>query len=199
MAFDIQEFRSEMVGDGARPNLFEVNIPLPSTGFASVGGSLDFNRKITFMCRSAELPGSTMGVAPVQFFGRDIKLAGNRTFDDWTVTVYNDEDFTVRNAMEKWMNGLNSHRSNLRVASGYNNNQYTADSEVYQYGKRGVELGSVGIGGRPGPIKKYKFIGMWPVNVSPIQLDWGDNDRVEEFSVTFAYNWWQSQEDGVTT
>lgn len=199
MPFDIQQFRSELGGDGARPNLFEISLPLPSAGFASVGGALDFNRKITFMARTAQLPGSTMGMVNVPYFGRDIKVPGNRQFGDWSVTIINDEDFTVRNAMEKWMNALNSHRTNLRDPAAYNNTQYTADAIVSQMGKRGESIGGIGVGGRPGALKRYKFIGVWPTDVAPIELDWASNDTLEEFQVTFAYNWWETIEDGVTT
>lgn len=191
MAFKIQEFRSNMYGDGARPNLFEVSINLPTSGFANIaGGALNFAEKLRFSCRTAQLPGSTMGQVVQNYFGRELKFAGNRTFPEWTVTVINDEDFLVRNAFEKWMNGLNMHRDNIRHASAYTNLDYTADGEVFQWGK----LGDAG-----GPIKKYKFIGMFPIDVSPIELDWGSNDMIEEYTVTFAYQWWSSEDDGVTT
>ena len=94
MAFNVNEFRSQMVGDGARPNLFEVSMPFP--GFSQPG---DAQKKLTFMCKTAQLPGSTVGVVPVQYFGRELKFAGNRTFTDWTVTIINDEDFVIRKRM----------------------------------------------------------------------------------------------------
>ena len=109
MAFSVNEFRSQMTGDGARPNLFEVSMPFPS--FASPANA---QTKLTFMCKTAQLPGSTVGVVPVQYFGRELKFVGNRTFADWTISVINDEDFIVRNAFERWMNGINSHNFNVR-------------------------------------------------------------------------------------
>lgn len=180
MAFNVNAFRSEMVGDGARPNLFEVTMPFP--GFSLPGNSL---QKLTFMCKSAQLPGSTVNSIPVNYFGRELKFSGNRTFTDWTITVINDEDFTIRNAFERWMAGLNSHLPNLRTPVGLAPVQYQVDGYVTQFGK----VGNV--------IKEYKFIGLFPTDVTPIDVDWGSNDTIEEFSVTLAYQWWESAADGV--
>ena len=180
MAFSVTDFRSQMVGDGARPNLFEVSMTFPT--FSAPGNAAT---KTTFMCKTAQLPGSTVGVVPVQYFGRELKFAGNRTFADWTVTIINDEDFIVRNAFERWMNGINTHRTNLRNATALTPSGYTQDAEVYQYGKNGTK------------IKTYKFIGMFPTDITPIDVDWGSNDTIEEFSVTLTYQWWESVETGV--
>jgi len=178
MAFNINQFRSQMQGDGARPNLFEVTVPFPP--FALPGTALT---KLTFMCKTAQLPGSTVNTVPVQYFGRELKFAGNRTFQDWNITIINDEDFIIRNAFERWMNGLNSHSLNVRNPAAATPNSYTVDSEVRQYSKGGDIL------------KKYKFIGMFPTDVAPIDVDWGSNDTIEEFSVTLAFQWWESAED----
>jgi hypothetical protein len=180
MAFNVNQFRSQMTGDGARPNLFEVTLPFPA--FAVPGNA---QTKLTFMCKTAQLPGSTVNAVPVQYFGRELKFAGNRTFADWTITVINDEDFVVRNAFERWLNGLNSHSLNVRNPAAQTPLGYTVDSEVRQYGKNGNIL------------KKYKFIGVFPTDVSPIDVDWGANDTIEEFSVTLSYQWWESVEDSV--
>jgi hypothetical protein len=178
MAFNVNQFRSQMTGDGARPNLFEVTLPFPA--FAVPGNA---QTKLTFMCKTAQLPGSTVNAVPVQYFGRELKFAGNRTFADWTITVINDEDFVVRNAFERWLNGLNSHSLNVRNPAAQTPLGYTVDSEVRQYGKNGNIL------------KKYKFIGVFPTDVSPIDVDWGANDTIEEFSVNLSYQWWESVED----
>jgi hypothetical protein len=180
MAFSVNEFRSQMQGDGARPNLFEVSMPFPA--FALPGNA---QTKMSFMCKTAQLPGSTLGIVPVQYFGRELKFVGNRTFVDWTVSVINDEDFVIRNAFERWMNGINTHATNLRTDTAITPSGYTVDSEVRQYGKTGDIL------------KKYKFIGMFPTDLSPIDVDWGSNDTIEEFTVTFSYQWWESVEDNV--
>ena len=180
MAFNVNEFRSQMVGDGARPNLFEVSMPFPT--FALPGNA---QQKLTFMCKTAQLPGSTVNTVPVQYFGRELKFAGNRTFTDWTISVINDEDFTVRNAFERWMNGMNSHALNVRNPAAATPNGYTVDAGVTQFGKGGNTL------------KKYKFIGVFPTDLSPIDVDWGSNDVIEEFTVTLSYQWWESAEDNV--
>ena len=180
MAFNVNQFRSQMTGDGARPNLFEVSLPFPT--FSGPGTA---QQKLTFMCRSAQLPGSTVGVVPVNYFGRELKFAGNRTFADWTINIINDEDFVVRNAFERWMNGINSHSLNVRNPAAQTPLSYTVDGEVKQYGKGGDVL------------KKYKFIGLFPTDIAPIEVDWGSNDAIEEFTVTLSYQWWESVTDGV--
>jgi len=180
MAFNINEFRSQMVGDGARPNLFEVSMPFP--GFSAPG---DAQRKLTFMCRSSSLPGSTIGVVPIQYFGRELKFAGNRTFAEWTMTIINDEDFVIRNAFERWLNGINSHNLNIRNPIALNPGTYTVDGQVIQYGKTGSTL------------RRYRITGAFPTDVSPIDLDWGSNDTIEEYTVTLAYQWWDSVDTGV--
>jgi hypothetical protein len=178
MAFNINEFRSQMQGDGARPNLFEVTLPFPA--FALPGNA---QTKLTFMCKTAQLPGSTVNTVPVQYFGRELKFAGNRTFQDWSVTIINDEDFVIRNAFERWMNGMNSHATNVRNPAASTPNGYTVDGEVRQYGKGGNTL------------KKYKFIGLFPTDLSTIDVDWGSNDTIEEFTVNLSYQWWESADD----
>lgn len=180
MAFSVNDFRSQMVGDGARPNLFEVSMPFP--GFSAPGNA---QTKLSFMCKTAQLPPSTINAIPVNYFGRELKFAGNRTFTDWVITIINDEDFIIRNAFERWMNGINSHNLNLRTPVALPPIGYTVDGDVTQFGKTGNTL------------KKYKFIGMFPTDVSQIDVDWGANDQIEEFSVTLSYQWWESVSDGV--
>ena len=180
MAFSVNEFRSQMAGDGARPNLFEVSMPFPI--FSSPANA---QSKLTFMCKTAQLPGSTIGTVPVQYFGRELKFAGNRQFTDWTVTVINDEDFVIRNAFERWMNAINGHATNIRNLAALLVGSYSVDATVTQFGKKGDN------------IKNYRFVGCFPTDITPIDLDWGSNDTIEEFSVTLAYQWWESIDDGV--
>jgi hypothetical protein len=180
MAFSVNEFRAQMQGDGARPNLFEVSMPFPS--FSAPGNA---DTKLTFMCKSAGLPGSTVGVVPVQYFGRELKFVGNRSFADWTITIINDEDFGIRNAFERWMNGINSHNLNIRNPLAIAPAGYSVDGDVKQFGKAGNTL------------KRYRFVGLFPTDLSQIDVDWGSNDTIEEFSVTLAYQWWDSVESGV--
>jgi hypothetical protein len=175
MAFNVFEFRSQMQGDGARPNLFEVQLTFPTA--VNPGAA---NKKLTFMCKTASLPGSTIGHVPVFYFGRETKLAGNRTFPEWTLSILNDEDFAVRNAFEKWMNGINRHVSNVRDLWAGNSLGYSTQGLVKQYSKTGDVL------------KQYTFEGIFPVDISQIDLDWGSNDTIEEYSVTLAYQYFVS-------
>jgi hypothetical protein len=175
MPFRVQEFRAQMNYDGARPNLFHCEMTFPTL----VGGSGAQN-KFTFMARAAQIPGSTVNQIPQFYFGRELKFSGNRTFPEWTVTVINDEDFLIRDAFEKWMSGMNSHVGNLRHPSfEKGDGGYQQDAYVTHHGK----VGDI--------IKKYKFVGLFPIDVSPIELDWGANDSIEEYAVTFAYQWWE--------
>ncbi|CAB4124365.1 tail tube protein [uncultured Caudovirales phage] len=182
MAFNVNSFRQQMVGDGARPNLFEVRMAVPS--FASSG---DTDRKISFMCNAAQLPGSTIGQVTSYYFGREAKFAGNRTYPDWTISVINDEDFAVRNSMERWINNLNDPVQNLRSrAAAVVDGGYGTDATVIQYGKTGDVL------------KTYNFVGMFPVDVSPIEVSWGANDQIEEFQITLAFQYWTSTQNNTT-
>lgn len=179
MAFNPDEFRAEMQYDGARPNKFQVDLTLPSSGIANLaGGATNVSRKFSFMCRTSQIPDRNIGTTIANYFGREVKLAGDTTYSEWMCTVYNDEDFVVRNALEKWMNAMNQNRSNLRVPQAVNSSLYTADPILSQYGKTGDV------------IKRYKLVGGFPINLSIIDLDWGTNDVVEEFTVTFQYQYW---------
>ena len=158
---------------GARSNLFRVNLTSQLT--------TDENETFSYLCKAAQLPGSTLGIIEVPFAaGRRFKAAGDRTFADWTITIINDEDFVVRNAFERWMNGINSHAGNVRTGAASGPAGYTVDATVTQYGKTGDTL------------KTYKFVGMYPLDLAPIDLDWGSNDTIEEYAVTFAYQWWET-------
>lgn len=167
MAFNINEFKSQLVGGGARSNLFQVQILNP------VDPSGDF--KAPFMIKTAALPASTVGQFNVPYFGRQVKYAGDRTFADWSVTVINDEDFLVRNAMEAWLNAINSHDSNTRALP----QDYKSNALITQYSKNGD------------PIRTYVFEGLFPVSTAEIAMDWSTNDAIQEFQVTFSYDFWK--------
>lgn len=172
MAFNINEFKSQLTGGGARPTLFQVQILNP------VDPAADF--KVPFMVRAAGIPGSTVGQYEVPYFGRNIKYAGDRTFEDWTITVINDEDFAVRNAMEAWSNAINTHDSNVRALP----QDYKSNAIITQFSKDGD------------PLRSYVFEGMFPVSIDQIEMDWGTVDAIEEFGVTFSYDFWRVE--GVT-
>lgn len=186
MAFRVQEFRAQMNYDGARPNLFRCELTFP-LGNGSSGAA---QQQFTFMARASQLPGDTIGVAPQFYFGRELKFAGNRTFAEWTVTVVNDEDYKTRDQFEKWMSGINSHVDNLRSENFIKgDNGYQADGYITAMGKRGDD------------IKAYKFVGLFPIDLSPMEMDWGANDSIQEYAVTFAYQWWEwaDGQNGPTT
>jgi hypothetical protein len=176
MAFNVAEFRANMIGDGARPNLFSVSLVFPTIATNGTAAG----QQTTFMAKSAQLPGSTVGTVPVFYFGRELKFAGNRTFTDWTLQIINDENFLIRNALESWMNSINSHAGNVRDGAAGSPSSYTVDAIVTQYGKTGNVL------------KEYKFVGLFPLDIAPIDLDWGSNDVIEEYSATFAFQYWES-------
>jgi hypothetical protein len=177
MAFNLSEFVGNLAGDGARPNLFSVSLVFPT--FVSLGGAA--SQKVTFMAKTSQLPGATIGNITTNYFGREIKLAGNRTFADWSLTVINDEDFLVRNAVEQWMNALNSHVGNARDPRAISAYNYQVDALVNQYSKDGQTI-----------IKQYQIVGLYPTDLAPIDLDWANNDSIEEFQVTFNYQYWTS-------
>jgi len=185
MAFNVDQFRTAMANDGARPNLFEVVLAFPQ--FVSLGSKASSQAR--FFCKTAFLPGSTIGAVTVPYFGREVKVAGNRTFQDWSITIINEEDFTIRNAFEQWHRGINGNATNLRSPGAITTSpkapgtSYAVDAEVYQYAK---------LGGKP--IKKYKFVGMFPNDLGQIDLDWGSNDTVEEFTVTLSYQYWTTED-----
>jgi hypothetical protein len=174
MAFNVNTFRNAMRRDGARPNLFEVNLKYENLPGVSKAGMNDFR----FFCKSAQLPGSTLGVVTVPYFGRELKFAGNRTFADWTVTIINDENFLIRNFFERWMNSMNSHAGNLRDPLMGTPINYVCDATVAQFTKDGSQQ------------ELYNFVGMFPTDLSAIDLDWGSNDAIEEFTVNFSYQYW---------
>lgn len=170
MAFNVNEIRANLIGDGARPSLFEVTMVNP---VSTVG-----DQKLRYMVRAAQIPASSLSMIPVPYFGREIKVAGTRTFADWTVTVMNDEDFAVRRAMEAWSSAINSNQTNVRSVSSYRS---TAD--VIQYSKDGSE------------IRRYQFVNIFPIEVAPIELGWDQGNAIEEFQVTFAFDYWTVADD----
>ena len=191
----IDSFKSKLVGGGARPNLFEVMLTFPE----GVNGPIDakvLDEKTRFMVKAANLPASNITPIDIPFRGRNLKIAGDRTFDVWTVTVINDTDFAIRNAMERWMNGMN----NLRNATGDTTpNDYQSDAYVYQLGRNGLDRPQQG-GVIDGPsnddaipvLKGYRFYGVFPTNISAIELSYDQPDTIEEFTVDLQVQWWDA-------
>jgi hypothetical protein len=166
----VDDFKAKLRGGGARPNLFQVTINYP--GFANGDAELT-----SFMCEAASLPASQFGEIVVPFRGRQLKMAGDRTFTEWSTTVINDTDFAVRDAIERWMNGINAHSANTGLSVPV---AYEADLKVEQLDRNGDV------------IKTYNFRGAYPLNLTEIALAYGDNDNIERFTCTWSYQYWDS-------
>jgi len=176
MGFSPDNFRAGMQGGGARPNLFDIILTAPSwVGFPTS----DFVIK----AKASSLPASTVGVKTISYFGHDVQFAGDRTFEDWSISVYNDEDFAVRDGFERWLDGIDRHSQDGSVRGGANSNpnSYVGNAVVRQYGKDG----SI--------IKEYEFVNIWPTNIAAITLDWDTKDDIQMFDVTLKMDYWKSR------
>jgi len=174
MPFNINAFKQQgLVYGGARPSLFNVYLTVP----AGIGINNISVQKFSFVARAAELPASEVASFDVPYFGRKIKVAGDRTFADWRVTIMNDEDFAVRSMLEAWSNAINRMVANVRDPA-LDSELYKADLQVIQYGKDGV------------PLRSYAIVGAFPTVIDAIALDWNQTNAIEEFAVTFAYDYW---------
>ena len=194
----ITGFKSRLAGGGARPNLFEVDIP----NFPVAAGGAEWDQEtFNFLCKAAALPASNIAPIDVPFRGRIMKVAGDRTFDTWTVTVINDEDFKLRSAFEIWMNGI----SKLDNNSGATNPaSYMTNAVVHQLGRGGsnrMEASTTNFGDKAGqpitPLRTYLFYDIFPTNISQIDLSYDTSDTIEEYTVEFQVNYWTagSQQD----
>ena len=182
----LSQFKNRLAGGGARPNLFEVSIPtFPSAVGRRVwrSGSGREGGTFKFLAKAAQLPASTIAEVPVPFRGRILKVAGDRTFDTWTVTIINDEDFQLRTAFAQWMNTM----SKLNDATGVTNpSSYMTDAYVVQLGRgRRAAADRNRTGGRSAELRNYKFFDIFPTEVSAIELSYDSTDIIEEFTVTF--------------
>jgi len=166
----VDDFKSKLRGGGARPNLFKATLNYP----AYAEGDTELS---SFLCKTAQLPASIMNFVEVPFRGRQLKIAGDRTFETWTVTIINDTDFVTRNAMERWMNGINGHQTNTGLVNPID---YQADLIVEQLDRDGSTL------------KKYNFRGCFPTSVSAIDVSYETVDQIEEFTVEFQIQYWES-------
>ena len=181
---NISQFKSKLRGGGARPNLFEVAIPnFPD--FVGASYNNDDKSNLRFMCKAANLPASNVAPIDVPFRGRILKVAGDITFDPWTITVINDEDFRLRTAFEGWMNGISKLDNNTGAT---NPGSYMTDAFVTQLGRGGKERNSKKnqSGNSASALKTYKFVDIFPVNVSALDLAYDSSDTIEEFTVEFA-------------
>ena len=186
----LSQFKAKLAGGAARANLFEVSIPtFPSSIQGAWGPGDDAENGIfKFLCKSATLPASNVGSIDIPFRGRILKVAGDRTFDDWTVSVINDEDFKLRTAFEQWANIM----SKLDDATGVSNpSSYMTDAYVQQLG-RGVSAasGSAGDGGESSVLRTYKFYDIFPTTIGEIAVSYDDSDAIEQFDITFKVQYY---------
>ncbi len=171
MALNVDDFKSKLVGGGARANLFKVICNFPGVA----GGNTEL---ASFMIKGAALPASVIAPIEVSFRGRKLKVAGDRTFEAWTITVINDNGMDIRNAFERWMNYINQHKAN---AGSVNPSSYQTDMEVQQLDREG------------NTVKAYTFRGTFPTNISQIDLNFETNDAIEDFTVELNYQYWESK------
>ena len=170
----------QKVRQGVRPNMFEVQLKFPGQIGLSSGGD---DNLLTLMCKSAALPASNVGVIEVPFRGRTVKIAGDRTFDNWTATFINDKKMEVRSRFEEWLMAVNEHEGNkTKAPNGVDPTQYTVPVQVKQLEKNEEEGGRV--------LRQYKLHYAFPTSVSAIDLAYDSNDQIEEFSVEFQYSYW---------
>ena len=170
----VDDFKSKLVGGGARSNLFKATLNFP--GYAA--GNVELS---SFMCKAAQLPASIVAPITIPFRGRQLQIAGDRTFEPWSVTIINDTNFSVRNAFERWMNGINQHINNTGLT---NPRDYQADMLIQQLDKNGLS------------VKRYDFRGCFPTNLSAIDVSYDNENAIEEFTVELQV---QYLESGTTT
>ena len=172
----------QRVGQGVKPNMFMVDVNFPG----SLGKSADDLETTNIMCKSAALPGSNLGVIEVPFRGRTVKIAGDRTFDTWTVTFFNDKYFKLRGFFEEWANKINTHEANTSELFVPNSSTgYTADLKVKQLEKDDTTTGSI--------LRQYTLFYCFPTNVSQIDLAYDSNDQIEEFTVEWQYSYFKAE------
>jgi hypothetical protein len=192
----ITGFKERLAGGGARPNLFEVEIPAFPTGITWGSGNGQESQTFKFLCKAAQLPASNVAPIDVPFRGRILKVAGDRTFDVWTVTVINDEYFKLRTAFEKWMNLISKLDNNTGAT---NPSSYMKDAYVYQLGRgagtvNSTTNSSTANGAGITPLRSYKFYDIFPTSVSAIDLSYDSSDAIEDYTVEFQVQYWTAGE-----
>lgn len=171
----INSFLANFQGGGLRPNLYKVILTFP----AAVGGA-QASFKASFSCKATEIPASQLGVAEAWYMGRPAKFAGDRTFDDWNITVLLDNDMIVRDAFEAWSDSINANEGNIAIPGWGNPSNYMAQGKVVLIDREGNEG------------KTYTIESCWPTNVGVVQLAWDQQNQIAEMPVTMAVNWWKS-------
>lgn len=189
MAFpSITEFKEQLLDGGARPSLFEMTLTFPvglltsAAGPAAIGAMI----KTQFHCRIAEIPGTQHNPITMKFAGREVKYAGQRVFNNLSLTIINDEAFSVRRGLEAWFEAMNTRESNKSKLSAPTFAGYAGTGEVWQYNKKGNK------------IRGYRFVDLFPVALSPISLDWSNDGQIEDYTCEFAYQYWEPSLVGVS-
>jgi len=180
----IDDFKANVAADFARPNLFQVDLNFP-TGIINNASLIELGK---FTVRAANLPSSQIGVIEVPFRGRVLKIAGDRTFEPWTITIQNDSNFVLRNAFELWAASIQAYNENFTSAAGLGDQDdatgYFADMTVHQLAR------DVKNGDTPKILKSYRFYNVFPSAIAAIDLDFGSNDAIEEFTVELQTQYW---------
>ena len=172
----ISDFKGALIGGGARPNLFEVELTTLPAGIA--WNSSNFS----YMCKAATLPASNIANIDIPFRGRIFKVAGDRTIDPWTVTIINDENFDLRNAMEEWTDLIASLERNMGATDP---EAYMVNAKVYQLGRGSTANSKSNSGTANSVLKEYEFYNIWPSTVAAIDLSYDSTDSIEDFTVDF--------------
>ena len=172
----------QTIGQGVKPNMFLIDVQFPQ----AIKLENEEQKLTNILCKSAALPGSNLGVIEVPFRGRTVKIAGDRTFDTWTTTFFNDKDFKLRSFFEQWANSINTHEGNTAPLFTPNNSDgYMADLGVKQLEKDASEEGAF--------LREYTLKYCFPTNVSPIDLAYDSNDQIEEFTVEWQYSYFTAK------
>ena len=197
MAHSLSDFKSKLKGGGARPNLFEVEFSAAGGGLtgglpAGITQLAENGDTFKYLCKAANLPASNVASIDVPFRGRTFKVAGDRTFDTWTITVINDTDFKIRRTMEEWAQFV----AQYQEASGATNPaDYMASATVRHLGREKSNIG-YGDGNSKGTgletIAVYQFADIFPTNISAIDLSYDTTDTIEEFTVEMQVQWWEA-------
>jgi hypothetical protein len=169
---NINDFKAKLAGGGARANQFKVTMPFP--GYAQVGGEIE---DLAFLCKATSLPGMSVPSFNVPFRGRSIKIAGDRTIEDWSITVLNDTNFKIRNAFERWQNGINNMTDNEGLTNPVD---YQVDAFVDHLDRNGNN------------VKSYTLRGLFPTEITGIDLSYSETTEIETFGVTFEYQYFET-------
>ena len=169
---NISDFKAKLAGGGARSNQFKVTMPFP--GYASVGGEIE---ELAFLCRATSIPSMEIASINVPFRGRSIKIAGDRTIPSWSITVYNDTNFKIRNAFERWQNGINNMSDNEGLTNPVD---YQVDCFLDHLDRNG------------NTIKSYTLRGVYPTTIAGIPLDYEEAGNIEQFEVTLEYQFFDT-------